>query len=123
ESEAVVVGAGGDGRIHYPGGGSTDASLHGADLSVAQWVFDHDEPAGLGTDTLPAAHAHYLRLAGSEGPIGVLAVLPASARRLFVPEQQRLLETFASQVALALERSQLGAAAKQSELTAESERL
>ncbi|HKC42899.1 MAG TPA: sensor histidine kinase KdpD [Burkholderiales bacterium] len=123
ESQAVILLPDRDGRIHYPRGASTDASLHGADLSVAQWVFDHDEPAGLGTDTLPAAQAHYLRLAGSQGPIGVLAVLPASPRRLFVPEQQRLLETFASQIALALERSQLGAAAKQSELSAESERL
>jgi len=123
ESQAVILLPDGDGRIRQPRGASTDASLHGADLSVAQWVFDHDEPAGLGTDTLPAAQAHYLRLAGSQGPIGVLAVLPASPRRLFVPEQQRLLETFASQIALALERSQLGAAAKQSELSAESERL
>ena len=53
----------------------------------------------------------------------MLAILPANPRRVFVPEQQRLLETFASQIALALERAQLGAAAKQSELSAESERL
>src|SRR5499426_2304168 len=63
ESQAVILLPDRDGRIHYPRGASTDASLHGADLSVAQWVFDHDEPAGLGTDTLPAAQAHYLRLA------------------------------------------------------------
>ena len=30
-------------------------SLRGADLAVAQWVIDHGAPAGLGTDTLPAA--------------------------------------------------------------------
>jgi two-component system sensor histidine kinase KdpD len=53
----------------------------------------------------------------------VAAILPANPRRLFVPEQQRLLETFASQIALALERAQLGADAKRSELSAESERL
>ena len=32
-------------------------SLHGADLSVAQWVMDHDEMAGQGTNTLPGADA------------------------------------------------------------------
>ena len=101
----------------------TNVSLRGADLSVAQWVFDHKEPAGLGTDTLPGAQAHYLPLAGSQALVGVLAILPANPRRVFVPEQQRLLETFASQIALALERAQLGAAAKRSELSAESERL
>jgi two-component system, OmpR family, sensor histidine kinase KdpD len=123
ESQAVILLPDGDGRIRAPRGDSANASLRGADLSVAQWVFDHEAPAGLGTDTLPGALAHYLPLTGSQGEIGVLAILPANARRVFVPEQQRLLETFASQIALALERAQLGTAAKQSELAAESERL
>jgi two-component system sensor histidine kinase KdpD len=123
EAQAVILLPDRDGRIRYPRGGGTNASLRAADLSVAQWVFDHKEPAGIGTDTLPGAQAHYLPLPGSVAQIGVLAVLPASPRRLFVPEQQKLLETFASQIALALERAQLGAAAKQSELSAESERL
>ena len=123
ESQAVILLPDRDGRIQYPRGAGTSASLRGADLSVAQWVFDHKEPAGLGTDTLPGALAHYLPLPGSQALIGVAAILPANPRRLFVPEQQRLLETFASQIALALERAQLGAAAKASALSAESERL
>ena len=123
ESQAVILLPDRDGRIRYPRGAGASASLRGADLSVAQWVFDHEEPAGLGTDTLPGASAHYLPLPGSQALIGVVAILPANPRRLFVPEQQRLLETFASQIALAIERAQLGAAAKQSELSAESERL
>ena len=123
ESQAVILLPDRDGRVRQPRSEATNASLRGADVSVAQWVFDHDEPAGLGTDTLPAAHAHYLPLAGSKAAVGVLAMLPANPRRLFIPEQSRLLETFASQIALALERAQLGAAAKESELSAESERL
>jgi two-component system sensor histidine kinase KdpD len=123
EAQAVILLPDAQGRIRQPAGGSTSASLHAADLSVAQWVFDHDEPAGLGTDTLPAAPAHYLPLPGSARRIGVLALEPANPRRLFVPEQTRLLGTFASQIALALERAQLGAAAHASELAAESERL
>jgi two-component system sensor histidine kinase KdpD len=123
EAQAVILLPDAEGRIRQPAGASTSASLHGADLSVAQWVFDHDEPAGLGTDTLPAARAHYLPLPGSARRIGVLALEPANPRRLFVPEQTRLLETFASQIALALERAQLGAAAHANELATESERL
>jgi len=57
------------------------------------------------TDTLPAAPAHYVPLPGSQERIGVLALLPANPRRLFVPEQIRLLETFASQIAVAIERA------------------
>ena len=123
ESQAVILLPDRDGHLRHPRGTASGASLRGADLSVAQWVFDHKEPAGLGTDTLPGAQAHYLPLAGSQGEIGVLAILPANPRRVFIPEQQRLLETFASQIALALERAQLGADAKRSELSAESERL
>ncbi len=123
EAQAAILLPDADGRIRHPAGASTSASLHGADLSVAQWVFDRGEPAGLGTETLPAAQAHYLPLTGSQGRIGVLSLLPANFRRLFIPEQQRLLETFASQIALALERARLGAAAHASELATESERL
>jgi two-component system sensor histidine kinase KdpD len=123
DSQAVILLPDRDGRLRHPRGESTGASLRGADLSVAQWAYDHAAAAGLGTDTLPGASAHYLALAGSRAPIGVLAILPANPRRVFVPEQQRLLETFASQVALALERAALGAAAKESALSAESERL
>ncbi len=123
EAQAVILLPDADGRIGHPASPSTNASLHGADLSVAQWVFDRGEPAGLGTETLPAAQAHYLPLTGSQGRIGVLALQPSSLRRLFIPEQQRLLETFASQIALALERARLGAAAHESELATESERL
>jgi two-component system sensor histidine kinase KdpD len=123
DSQTVILLPGPDRRVRYPRGQASSASLRAADLSVAQWVLDHGEPAGLGTDTLPGAHAHYLPLAGSEATIGVLAILPANPLRVFVPEQQRLLETFASQIALALERAQLASAAKTSELDAESERL
>jgi two-component system sensor histidine kinase KdpD len=79
--------------------------LQGADLSVAQWVFDHGRPAGLGTDTLPAASAQYLPLTGTQHTLGVLAVQPTQRRRLLLPEQRHLLETFAGQIALAIERA------------------
>jgi two-component system sensor histidine kinase KdpD len=119
----VILLPGRDRRVGHPRSEAAGVSLRGADLSVAQWVLDHGEPAGLGTDTLPGAPAHYLPLAGSEATIGVLALLPVNPLRVFVPEQQKLLETFASQIALALERAQLGESAKVSELAAESERL
>jgi two-component system sensor histidine kinase KdpD len=71
---------------------------------VAQWVFDHAEPAGLGTLTLPGARATYLPLKGAAGSIGVMGVLPESAHRWAEPDQRQLLEAFATQTALALER-------------------
>lgn len=122
-SQVVVLLPDADGKIRYPREQSMHGSLHGADLAVAQWVFDHAEAAGLGTDTLSGAEAHYLPLAGSAGPIGVVALTPANPRRLFVPEQHRLLEVFTTQIGLALERVRLVAQAGAAEMRIESERL
>ncbi len=55
--------------------------------------------------------------------MGVLAVLPENARRVLLPEQSHLLETFAGQIALALERARLAELAEQSSLAAERETL
>jgi two-component system sensor histidine kinase KdpD len=111
------------GRIVYPKGASQSYSLHGADLGVAQWVFDHGRIAGRGTDTLPGADAVYFPIRGASGPLGVLALLPSSLRRVFLPEQQRLLETFLNQTALALERVRLAEAAQNAQIKVETESL
>jgi two-component system sensor histidine kinase KdpD len=111
------------GRIVYPKGESQSYSLHGADLGVAQWVFDHGRIAGHGTDTLPGADAVYFPIQGASGSLGVLALLPSSLRRVFLPEQQRLLETFLNQVALALERVRLAEAAQSAQIKVETESL
>jgi two-component system sensor histidine kinase KdpD len=110
-------------RLRAPGSAPIPGSLRSADLSVAQWVFDHSAPAGLGTDTLPAASAQYQPLKGSRRTLGVLAVEPTHKRRLLLPEQRHLLETFAAQIALALERADLADEAETSRLSAETESL
>src|SRR5215472_2163341 len=109
------------GRIVYPKGESQSYSLHGADLGVPRLVFDHARIAGRGTDTLPGADAVYFPISGASGPLGVLALLPTSLRRVFLPEQQRLLETFLNQVAL--ERERLAEAARNAQIKVETESL
>ena len=111
------------GQLLHPHGLPITGSLHGADLSIAQWVFNHGRPAGLGTDTLPAATAQYLPLRGTNRTFGVLAVRPSQRRRLLLPEQQHLLETFAGQIALAIERAHLAEDAEAARVAAETESL
>src|SRR6267143_2738878 len=123
ESQAVVLFPDAAGRIRHPRGASLPGSLRGADLAVAQWVQDHGEPAGLGTDTLPSAESVYLPLKGSQAVLGVLAVLPANVRRVLLPEQFHLLETFAGQIAIALERALLAEQAQRAQVNAETEGL
>jgi two-component system sensor histidine kinase KdpD len=91
------------GKLHAPPGERRGA-LREADLSVAQWVYDHEQTAGLGTGTLPGTGVHYLPLRAPVRARECLALKPRNERLIFVPEQQRLLETFAAQIALALER-------------------
>ena len=123
QCRATVLLPDADGKLHYPVEPPLEVSFRGADLAVAQWVADHGRRAGLGSDTLPAARGLYVPLGDERRTAGVLAVLPDNARRVLLPEQSHLLETFASQVALAIERANLAEVAVQSSLAAERETL
>lgn len=123
QCQAVVLLPDHEGRLTYPRDPPLERSLHGADLAVAQWVLDHGRQAGLGTDTLPAAPALYVPLQEGGKPLGVLAVLPTNQRRILLPEQRHLLETFAGQIGLAVERAQLAETAEGARLNAERESL
>jgi two-component system sensor histidine kinase KdpD len=91
--------------------------------AVAQWVFEHRRPAGLGTDTLPAAASLYVPLRGSQAVVGVLAVRPHASLLPLGPDQVDLVETFARLAGSALERVQLAGEAEQVRLAMEAERL
>ncbi|MEP6472474.1 MAG: ATP-binding protein, partial [Gemmatimonadota bacterium] len=91
--------------------------------SVAQWTFRQGQLAGLGTDTLPTASALYLPLQGAERVVGVLGIRPPDESRFQDPAQRQLLEAFAAQVALLLERSALTERSRLSQLEVEAERL
>jgi two-component system sensor histidine kinase KdpD len=123
QCHAVVLLPDPGGRLRYPADAPLESSLRHADLAVAQWVADHGRRAGLGSDTLPAARGLYVPLGEEQRVVGVLAVLPTNVRRVLLPEQSHLLETFAGQIALALERARLAEVAEQSSLAAERETL
>ncbi|WP_244813804.1 sensor histidine kinase KdpD [Caballeronia sp. Lep1P3] len=93
------------------------------DLDVAQWVYDQQKPAGRGTDTLPSADALYLPLRAPMRTRGVLALVVAREGELAVPEQRRMIETFAAQIAIALERVHYVEIAQDALVNMESERL
>ncbi len=84
---------------------------------------DHAEPAGIGTDTLPAAGKLYLPLKAPVRTRGVLVVDPVESGHLMIPEQRRLLETCAALIAIALERVHFVTVAQRTLVDMESERL
>lgn len=95
-----------------------------SEFAAAQWVLDHNEAAGLGTNTLPSAQSLYLPMATPNGVVGVLAVQPASGdQRFFSPDARQLLDTYATQIAFALEREQLDEQSRVAEVEIETEKL
>jgi two-component system sensor histidine kinase KdpD len=122
-SRSVILFPDEAGRIVYPRGRSMLASLRGCDLSIAQWVYDHNEVAGKGTNTLAGAEAVYFPLGSRDQAIGVWVLVPVNLRRLFLPEQKRLLETSMGLVAQAIERVRLAEQAREASVQIESERL
>jgi two-component system, OmpR family, sensor histidine kinase KdpD len=93
------------------------------DPAIARWCLDHAEPAGIGTDTLPAAGKLYLPLKAPVRTRGVLVVEPADPGQLMVPEQRRQLETCAALIAIAVERVHFVTVAQRTLVDVESERL
>ena len=105
-------------RQHSVSPGLTlDANEH----AVADWVFRRGEAAGRNTDTLPAANLRYLPLKTPRMVVGVLGIA-ASATPL-TQEQRRLLEAFANQGALAIERARLAEEARQMQMLQTAEKL
>ncbi|HEY2816934.1 MAG TPA: two-component system sensor histidine kinase KdpD [Casimicrobiaceae bacterium] len=96
----------------------------GIDLrTAAQWAYDKSQPAGAGTDTLPASEFLYLPLRAPMRTRGVLAIKAENRRTLLIPERRRHLDTFAALTAIALERVHYVEVAQQALIRMESERL
>ncbi|MBK7317801.1 sensor histidine kinase KdpD [Candidatus Villigracilis affinis] len=93
------------------------------ELAVAAWAYQHDQPAGRGTDTLPAASLRCHPLKTSNGIVGVLGVHSKDQTNFLSSEQRLTLAAFANQSALAIERTRLSEQASQAELLRATESL
>jgi two-component system, OmpR family, sensor histidine kinase KdpD len=113
----------GSGRLHTPVGTAPAYAMDDKEQSVATWVFGRSRVAGAGTDTLPAAQGLYVPLVGSAGIIGVLGLRLPDPKRFQDPAALGLLEAFAAQAALALERALLAHQAQREQVEIEAERL
>ena len=102
--ESVVLLPSGDGLVVQSSG--SPVVLTDDDLAVATWAFRHSAVAGYDTDTLHGSRLRYIPLTGSTGVLGILGVQPAESGSIITHGQERILNAFASQMALALERVQ-----------------
>ncbi len=100
-----------------------EGGLTTVDMGIARWAFDHGEPAGQGTETLPGSPVLYLPLKAPMRIRGVLALEMADPGKLIIPEQWRLLDTFSALLAISIERVHYVGVAQDTTVQMESERL
>jgi len=86
------------------------------ELAVADWSFRNRMPAGRGTETLISGGLLYLPLQTTAGVLGVFGIKLKGEAEFESPEQRRLLNAFAAQAALAIERVQLVKQAEQAQI-------
>ncbi|MBV8843785.1 MAG: DUF4118 domain-containing protein [Bryobacterales bacterium] len=122
-----------------------------AEESIAQWVLDRGRKAGRGTENFPEAMGFYLPLRGARETHGILCVLSGSrtqngtgapvpaksrpgrragpfaltadAKRSLSRDQQNLLDLFANQTAIALDRTLSQKVAEDTRLRMETEQM
>ncbi|BDV41148.1 two-component sensor histidine kinase [Geotalea uraniireducens] len=98
------------------GGASGGLALDEKERAVADWAFRNRQAAGRGTGTLGSAALLYLPLQTAASVLGVLGIrLPDDAASRS-EQKRRLLDAFASQTAMAMERVQFSRQAEQAEI-------
>jgi two-component system sensor histidine kinase KdpD len=110
DARAVVLVADRDGKLKTKDAGG--AGLDAKEQSVAEWAHQHGQAAGAGTGTLPAAAGTYVPMKTSRGSVGVLGVFP-EAGVAWSGGQRQLIDAFASQAAVAVERAILAEEARE----------
>lgn len=122
DADVWIVLPAGDGR-YVPADPRPEGSPPPRDEGVVRWVYEHERPAGRGTDTLPGGESTFFPLLGTDGIVGVLGVRPHHPSDSPPSEQGRLLQAFVGQVAGAIERCGLAVQAERIRLEMETERL
>jgi two-component system sensor histidine kinase KdpD len=118
----VVIFLPSQGKIDFSRRTSDVLRLPRADEPAAQWVFDNGEKVGPGTKMFKHASSVYLPLKGSRNIEGVMAVV-IPTRAAFDEEQFQLMELFANQTALAIERTSSQHAAEDSRVRMQTEEM
>lgn len=106
DAEVQVLLRGSDGRLRFPADGAVFA-LDEEERATAQAAFDHWHSAGAGAEQAPRGRTLFVPLVAATGRFGVLAVRPAvsASGRHAESAVRGVLETYAGQAAVAIERA------------------
>ncbi|MDD5306436.1 MAG: sensor histidine kinase KdpD [Deltaproteobacteria bacterium] len=120
-----------DGVIWVADGGKTltlrgdidDWMKDAREEAAARWVFEHEQPAGRFTDTLPSATGFYLPLRAATRTVGVIGIRGRGEKWLLTTSQRQHLEVVASLAATAVDRTRLAKEVHENRVKAETEKL
>ena len=112
-----------NGTIAVKSGYPPEDTLGEADLAAAHWVWEHNQAAGRGSETLPGARRLFLPMRTGRGNIGIVGIDSDKPGPILSPDQRRLLDALIDQGALAIERVHLVADLESARRTAETDRL
>lgn len=104
ESDVVILLPDSSGGLSFMTKSKDDLVLNETEVAVAIWVYKNGRPAGKSTNTLSSANWYYYPLRAQDSTIGVIGLVNSDLTKMISPEQKRLLESFASVVALALSK-------------------
>lgn len=93
-----------------------------AECAAADWAWNHEQPAGKGTGTLPMGRWWWWPLTVDDGPLALLGVSPKEGQSL-TGQRRRLLMALSQPLAQALARAQLAQDLEAARLHGETEQL
>ena len=117
---ALLLEAGNSGMAPHPAG---SFKLSVRESVVTDWAARHRCQAGRFTSEFASAEGLHVPMLRSDEVLGVFVVAPPADVTLSTPEQRELIEGFAAQIALLIEREQWRAAGEREKILAESDRL
>ncbi|MEN0106240.1 MAG: sensor histidine kinase KdpD, partial [Pseudomonas sp.] len=106
----------------WRGEGGALPPLSETERMAAEWAWQHEQAAGLGTGTLPSGRWWWWPLTGEDGPLLLLGVSPSNQQPPSM-ERRRLLTALAQPLAQALARAQLAQDLEAARLHGETEQL
>lgn len=98
-------------------------ALNAQATALAAWTTHSKKEAGRFTEIFPEYDSLYMPLVRDDHAVGVLVIQPPAQVTRTTPQQRELLEAFAAQIALLLEREYLRSASERAKLLDESDRL
>lgn len=98
-------------------------SLDATAMTAARWAYQHNEPAGANTGTLPIIPWYFIPLRFGERMLGVVGIAREKEQRNLDSESLALLDTLAEQAASALDRAMLSREMVSAKTATEAERV